>query len=386
MSGFMSSKIRDQVVDLVKGVAIILMICGHAPCNGSFRSFIYLFHMPIFFMISGYFNRIKVLDSKGYVDFAWRRFKRLLLVAIVWNCLFVLLNNVLYDLGVYTDDVLLLDYVNRDSQFVGKLASSDLIRNLIYALASVGDTQLGGALWFVKALFWVSVIYAAVEFVSERVRIDSRIAQGLACILCVIGLTVGFYCQIVEKLLFFIRGDDTLKGYLMFHAGRLICDWKRHSPERANRHLAAEGGLALCSFAVLLIILKLSGGRELEELPCFVAWYVVSGVAGWFLMMSLGRLWTTMKSCSWITNAVVYIGMHTMPIIIFHFLAFKFVNYFGTLVYGHPRFVTAAFPWAYDGFGWLLIYITFSLAFCLSVDWMWGKIRSGLSRYARPSI
>lgn len=49
---------RDRLYDVAKGVGIILVICGHMFYNGWCeypRRIIYLFHMPLFFFISGAF-------------------------------------------------------------------------------------------------------------------------------------------------------------------------------------------------------------------------------------------------------------------------------------------------------------------------------------------
>lgn len=61
------SRLRLHWLDVVKGIAIILVVMGHVTSNyindnnieiaGSFRilhSFIYSFHMPLFMFISGY--------------------------------------------------------------------------------------------------------------------------------------------------------------------------------------------------------------------------------------------------------------------------------------------------------------------------------------------
>lgn len=44
---------REIKYDIAKGLGIILMVAAHA--NIPAKSFIYLFHMPLFFIISGYF-------------------------------------------------------------------------------------------------------------------------------------------------------------------------------------------------------------------------------------------------------------------------------------------------------------------------------------------
>lgn len=49
---------RLKEIDIAKGIGIILTIIGHRT-SGNIQSFIYTFHMPLFFILSGFF-----LDSK----------------------------------------------------------------------------------------------------------------------------------------------------------------------------------------------------------------------------------------------------------------------------------------------------------------------------------
>lgn len=56
----MAQNNRNSSVDIAKSIAIILMVVGHAPnLNEVLRNFIYSFHMPLFFILSGYFYRRK---------------------------------------------------------------------------------------------------------------------------------------------------------------------------------------------------------------------------------------------------------------------------------------------------------------------------------------
>ena len=51
---------RIVYIDIIKGIAIILVIMGHVLSDPSLlRNAIYTFHMPLFFIISGYFLKFK---------------------------------------------------------------------------------------------------------------------------------------------------------------------------------------------------------------------------------------------------------------------------------------------------------------------------------------
>lgn len=45
---------RDIHISKIKGIGICLMVLGHALWLGPLRDIIYLFHMPLFFITTGY--------------------------------------------------------------------------------------------------------------------------------------------------------------------------------------------------------------------------------------------------------------------------------------------------------------------------------------------
>jgi len=47
------TKQRSMVIDIIKGIAIILVVAGHSG-NPDINKYFYWFHMPIFFLVSGY--------------------------------------------------------------------------------------------------------------------------------------------------------------------------------------------------------------------------------------------------------------------------------------------------------------------------------------------
>ena len=55
------NKNRIPEIDILKGIAIILVVIGHTRVPGN--SFIYLFHMAVFFIASGYFYSEKSSET-----------------------------------------------------------------------------------------------------------------------------------------------------------------------------------------------------------------------------------------------------------------------------------------------------------------------------------
>lgn len=52
----MTSIKKYPIFDVIKGVAILFMIIGHYVSSGPIRTFIFSFHMPLFFIMAGFLS------------------------------------------------------------------------------------------------------------------------------------------------------------------------------------------------------------------------------------------------------------------------------------------------------------------------------------------
>ena len=75
-------KDRDLRIDVLKGVGIICVIWAHL--RGYLDMEIYIFHMPLFFFLSGMFYRQKR-------DFVWTRFRSLIIPFALYSLFFAAL-------------------------------------------------------------------------------------------------------------------------------------------------------------------------------------------------------------------------------------------------------------------------------------------------------
>lgn len=74
---------RNITYDLMKGIAIILMMLSHLVYNdGISKQIIYSFHMPLFFILAGVFAK-DVVDIPSYNEYTGKNAKRLLLPYLV---------------------------------------------------------------------------------------------------------------------------------------------------------------------------------------------------------------------------------------------------------------------------------------------------------------
>ena len=94
----MEKSVRNPLLDVVKGLLIILVLLGHAIQYGSgaaflsggefynnliFR-FIYSFHMPLFMGVAGYLSYFS-LQKHGARNYIIRRWSRLFPPILIWS-------------------------------------------------------------------------------------------------------------------------------------------------------------------------------------------------------------------------------------------------------------------------------------------------------------
>lgn len=69
-------KQREIEIDIIKGIAILLMVLGHS--GFPYSDYIYLFHMAIFFMCTGYcWNDKHIKDKESLYAYISSKIKSL---------------------------------------------------------------------------------------------------------------------------------------------------------------------------------------------------------------------------------------------------------------------------------------------------------------------
>lgn len=93
-------RVRDNSIDILKGIGILLVICAHVntiPFDCDIKRTVYAFHMPLFFLASGYFYK-----RRARKDGIVKDIKRLLLpLALTLLLCSIFLSYQLYTNGFY---------------------------------------------------------------------------------------------------------------------------------------------------------------------------------------------------------------------------------------------------------------------------------------------
>ena len=146
---------RIEYIDILRAIGILFMIVGHLGIGGTKTDhIIHSFHMPLFFIISGYFY--KTGEIKKQIA---HKAKTILLP----YCVFGLVHYALW---------LLLNH-NKSDNYLRPLQC------LLFDCTSL-DMPIAGALWFLPCLFFTELMYILVGRVRKRTtRLFSIVAISL---------------------------------------------------------------------------------------------------------------------------------------------------------------------------------------------------------------
>lgn len=279
---------RNRDIDFIKGVAIVLMVMGHALTDwaqgGSVLGFIGAFHMPVFFMASGYFFKgEKVATWQGLGSVIKSRMIRLWWPYVLWVTIFLLLNNWFIKCNIYTDNAAIKDFVPGMTDPHTAMTINETFKNLLFTLPMVYRPEPVVALWFLKALLTISIGYALVEAVARKFTSRTLVVQTSIAI----GMLILFRYHPngrFKTLMFYLGGDGTFYGWFLFHIGRTIRECSNEAKQIPLSYVAIRLGMAL---ATLLAIRHSVGfwrgrftGPELLYLPSFV----LCSLSGWVLL------------------------------------------------------------------------------------------------------
>ena len=180
---------RDETFDIMKCIGILSVIAGHCIIPDMLHRFIYMWHMPLFFFVSGYFYRPKSEKEvaknsiRGLIIPYFVTFAVILTVTIIYD--------ILYD----------------------KSLTLNRIQGLLTIRYYFDSTEMkyggAGALWFLPALFWCRVLYNT----CNRSISNNPIKWGGWITVSYLAIYIGFNCFVP---LFLCHG---LQGIIFYHIG-----------------------------------------------------------------------------------------------------------------------------------------------------------------------
>lgn len=281
---------RIEWIDVVKGIAIMLMIVGHTDCPKTPKHMIFSFHMPLFFILSGLtFSPAK--DWKSLLRKTWRSFCGLILPIVV-----VIVLQTGYNLIVDGKFSLPTYWAHVRGMFLSGLYWAS-------GVAADGVAVLG-VFWFVFSLFWGKLI---VNLFSLLFGEKSALYLSTVTAMWVIYLGKGIYMP--QNM------DVTLVAVLFISAGmtaRRYMDWIR-------RYKVPLFVIGIALWAIGFdqsAYIQMAARHYPKGMLC-----ILTALAGSFSVCCIGE---ALSNNLIVRKALSFVGRHTLIMLILHHLFWSY--------------------------------------------------------------
>ncbi len=281
---------RSESVDILKGVGMLSVIWGHTIPY--FNGFIYTFHMPLFFLMSGYYFNIDRYDLK-------KDFKRLMFPYFFTSFLILLPLLILCICGKKNiQDI--YDWI-----FATFWGSSSIHNPGLW-----GSLPNVGTIWFLLALFEARFFY---YYLYQRIRNINKFVILLCCIfvLCV-------FSRNYIQLPFSFQASGCALLYLLL--GRLIRNCK-------FKYIYIKRYILLFGW-IWIFTLNFS---QIDVGKCLYKFYFLDVISSLFVVYCLYKcISKCLELKSIFINKVLvrlsYFGYYSLVVLCFHNIELKLVS------------------------------------------------------------
>ena len=289
---------RFHYADIMKGIGIILVLMGHIQRIESLGNWIYAFHMPLFFFISGMFfhNRSNFIKRKA---------KSLLIPYLSFAIIFFLYWWLLESRFRPTKEL-----IDTQTQFINIFFPMNVASQTPYCFNIV--------LWFLPCLFVVETIYWCMNKVAKN---REFITGGGILILVILYLAIGkpwlpyWIPQAIIALPFYYAGNIVFTHFLS----------DKRSPSLNGRILYVVIALMIVAISAI-IIHEGSDMRLMKFKPNYIYFFILAlTLSTATLILSKG-----INKC----KVIEWLGINSLTIMLIHepikrILIFVYAHIFG---------------------------------------------------------
>ncbi len=281
---------RVQYIDVARGIAIILMIVGHALNPGLARNIIFSFHMPLFIVLSGFFYK----DRSFKEEFKTLFFKLFIPTAIAIFILCMIQD--VPHLGFYKSYIEALKSIAIGWSYQARIQFSSI---RIYEL------------WFVYSLITVRLLF----FINKKIVKDNELLL--------------FFIILLETYLGFILG---IKGYYLAWSFdiSLACMLFYYVGYLLNKYKLLDRILSDYWLLIILLALWIAGfyNTPIELAIRRYNWGLFSyliAISGSLIVLKLSQLID--KYSEYISYFFSWCGKNSLYVLIGHYFEMNLVGY-----------------------------------------------------------
>ena len=296
-----SEKSRINWIDQLKGFGIILVIYGHnLPL---IESYIYSFHMPLFFFIGGLFH-----GNQMNFSIVKKRAKQILVPYFLWSSLLFLF---WFFIGSKFGDSVSLNY-SKLNQFLG----------IFYAQGGHEFMSWGAPMWFLPSIFLTFLFFGFVRKIKD-------VKYQIICLIVLISL--GFFIPRVFKIHVIWSADVSLVSLFFYGSAFYLKNFILQKTALKHENLGFVFLFVahlICSFYLLV---KIDMFRSIYSNEFLFLFNSSVAIGFWFLLFKKIKKIKKIKLLS-------FFGKNTIPTLALHIRMLTVVKLFLLLFLGFSTF------------------------------------------------
>ena len=336
MSGQAKGKQRNDVVDMLRGIAMLLVVLGHTMMNGATGAegtivfnIIWTLQMPLFILISGYVTKYSrgISDFKSLLKYLLRKTIAYMLPWVIWT------------------------FVVR-----GLIIQQENFLDVKYLL-----WHMDAGYWFLCTIWMIAVIFGVAQYVGAKLPkgkvLGVTVTYGLgAGLLLLLGKLFGLGFLGIKLTLYYM--PFYFAGYLYGQYGDLLAQKKFG---KILRRIVLFGALAL--WLVLVVLFRT---YSMTDNGSAILIRAVSSMAGCIAVCGLGPVLSKLSGTVF-GRGLKSTGTHSLEIYLIHTLVLEVVK-----AKDLPEMVSFK--------GAAIVLITFALTMMISAVAIYILNRTKLSR------
>ena len=304
----------EKKPNIIKGIGIIAVVVGHSHCPVYLHDIIYSFHMPLFFILSGFLFKEKYFNQKR--TFLKKKIYSLYIPYVTWTIIFILLHNTFFHLGLIND---LYGY---DGKVNHLYSSSEIIIRALKSFLLIQGENFLGTFWFIRALFLGQIVFILFLNSTKKQLIFTPIIATL----------------IFTRIILINHNIIPSSGVIIHQA--LFATFFISIGKLIKQHLPTIKTLSLCVLTIGFIFCGLTFNLSLnpEIQNCLLL--PITGTIGFLLSYKISSL----MEHHFIGNLFSLIGQKSFYIFALHFLMFKPISFLKIHLYNLDMSMLGSFP------------------------------------------
>lgn len=278
---------RIVSVDYAKAIGIYMVVLAHTQLYVPLTNWIYVFHMPLFFFVSGYLFSFE--KHTNFKEFSILRFRQLIIPYIVFNVIsYLAWMLVLRKVGA-NDDGDISWYEPILAALQGK--GYDMVHNV--------------PLWFFMCLYVVEILYYC---------LFKNISNGKKHIIIIVFAVIGFISAKINGYFLPFCLSIVPSAILFYSLGNMF-----------NGKILKTNRLLIMFFLVITVVVAYFNGRINMHRNFYGNYvlFILGSLSGIYMMIGLCNLFAVKIRNHRLAK---FISMNTLIICGFHLLVFSFIK------------------------------------------------------------